>query len=208
MPPMCIIFGTFARVSRRMRTLTVSAPGAHTWSRRVNRRNTKGFFHATVGESHQIRQSHKRRRFRTKPDHWTVIGRARKSPLFQWRLNVRLKGLFLAGMLVSTGAMVAHAVPLGSDIGHRATTRAAGIVTVWDGCGWVGIWCPVIGVSGAVRGFRRSASPTVVTALGLPIAVGEVLTAVGNHHTADGNPTAAGKAHTEAPASPVRGSQP
>jgi hypothetical protein len=39
-----------------------------------------------------------------------------QSPLFQWRLNVRLIGLLLAGMLVSTGAVVAQAIPLGSDI--------------------------------------------------------------------------------------------
>jgi hypothetical protein len=49
---------------------------------------------------------------------------------------VCLKGLFLAGMLVSTGGMVAHALPLGSDIGRRVTMRATGIVKVWDGCGW------------------------------------------------------------------------
>ena len=60
----------------------------------------------------------------------------------------------------------------------------------------VGIWYPVIGVSGAGHGFRRTVPPTVVTAP--PTAVGEVLTAVRNRHTADGNPTAAGKAHTEA----------
>jgi hypothetical protein len=81
MPPMCVIFGTVTRVTRRMSPLTVSAPGAHTWSRRVNRRNTKGFFHTTVGKSRQIRHSHKRRRFRTKPPYWIVIGRARKAPL-------------------------------------------------------------------------------------------------------------------------------
>jgi hypothetical protein len=50
-----------------------------------------------------------------------------QSPLFQWRLNVRLIGLLLAGMLVSTGVVVAHAIPLGSDLGHRATMRAAGM---------------------------------------------------------------------------------
>ena len=81
MPPMCVIFGTMTRVLRRMCPLTVLAPGAHTWSRRVNRRNTKGFFHATVGKSRRIRHSHKRRRFRTKPHHWIVIGRARQAPL-------------------------------------------------------------------------------------------------------------------------------
>ena len=62
----------------------------------------------------------------------------------------------------------------------------------------VGIWYPVIGVSGAGHGFRRTAPPTAATELGPPTAVVEVLTAVGNRHTADGNPTAAGKAHTEA----------
>ena len=43
--------------------------------------NSKEFFHTTVGKSRQIRHSHKRRRFRTKPHHWIVIGRARQAPL-------------------------------------------------------------------------------------------------------------------------------
>jgi hypothetical protein len=49
---------------------------------------------------------------------------------------MRLIGLLLAGGLVSTGAMVAHANPFVPDIGHRATIPATGIVKVWNGCGW------------------------------------------------------------------------
>ena len=62
----------------------------------------------------------------------------------------------------------------------------------------VGIWCPVIGASGAVRGFRLTAPPTVAMAVGVPMAVGEALTVVGSSHTADGVPMAIGKAHTKA----------
>lgn len=49
---------------------------------------------------------------------------------------MRVIGLFLAGVLISTTPMVAHAVPLGSDIKHVGTMGAAGIIKVWDGCGW------------------------------------------------------------------------
>jgi hypothetical protein len=56
---------------------------------------------------------------------------------------VRVIGLFLAGVLASTTPMLAHAVPLGSDIERLGTMRAAGIIKVWDGCGWG--WHPVPG---------------------------------------------------------------
>jgi hypothetical protein len=62
----------------------------------------------------------------------------------------------------------------------------------------VGIWRPVIGVSGAVRRFRRTAPPTVVMAVGTPMAVGDALTVVGSSHKADGVPMAIGEAHTKA----------
>jgi len=60
-----------------------------------------------------------------------------------------------------------------------------------------GIWCPVIGASGAGYGFRRIALPIVLTAPGLPTVVGEVPTVVGNPLTGDGALTAVGKAHTK-----------
>ena len=81
MPPICVIFGTLTRVARRMSSLTVLTPGAHTWPRRVNRRNSKRYRPRDSRQSRQIHLSHKRRRFRTKRHHWIVIGRARKAPL-------------------------------------------------------------------------------------------------------------------------------
>lgn len=61
-----------------------------------------------------------------------------------------------------------------------------------------GIWYPVIGASGAGYGFHRIALPTVITAPGLPMVVGEVPMVVGNRLTGDGVPTAVGKAQTKA----------
>ena len=60
-----------------------------------------------------------------------------------------------------------------------------------------GIWCPVIGASGAGYGSRRIALPIVITGPGLPTVVGEVPTAVGNPLTGDGALTEIGKAHTK-----------
>ena len=55
-----------------------------------------------------------------------------------------------------------------------------------------GIWYPVIGASGAGYGFHHIALPTVITAPGLPMVVGEVPMVVGNRLTA------VGKAQTKA----------
>lgn len=49
---------------------------------------------------------------------------------------MRIIGLFLAGALASTTPMMAHAVPLGSDIEQLGTMRGTAIIKVWDGCGW------------------------------------------------------------------------
>jgi len=56
---------------------------------------------------------------------------------------MRVLGLVLAGGLVATASMSAHAVPLGSDAERLATVAAPGIVQAWDGCGWG--WHPVPG---------------------------------------------------------------
>jgi hypothetical protein len=79
---------------------------------------------------------------------------------------VRVIGLFLAGALASTIPMVAHAVPLGSDMRHLGTMRAAAIIKVWNGCGWSWHLVPSHWSQCAGYGFRRTAPPTVVTALG------------------------------------------
>jgi hypothetical protein len=129
--PVCVIFGTLTRVARQMSSLTVLAPGAHTWSRRVKRNLPR--------DRRQISPDPSVAQTSSISDEAAPLNRYRsgpQSPLFQWRLNVCLIGLLLAGMLVSTGAVVVQAIPLGSDIGHRATMRAAGIVKVWNGCGW------------------------------------------------------------------------
>jgi hypothetical protein len=56
---------------------------------------------------------------------------------------MRVLGLALAGGLVVTATLAAHAAPLGSNMARLATGAAPGIVQAWVGCGWG--WHPVPG---------------------------------------------------------------
>jgi hypothetical protein len=102
---------------------------------------------------------------------------------------MRVLGLVLAGGLVATASMSAHAVPLGSDAERLATVAAPGIVQAWDGCGWG--WHPVPGHWSQRRGdgFRRIVRRTATTGAG-------TLMRVGKAPLKDGVITAAGEART------------
>src|ERR1700674_2378868 len=103
--------------------------------------------------------------------------------------KMRVLGLVLAGGLVATASMSAHAVPLGSDAERLATVAAPGIVQAWDGCGWG--WHPVPGHWSQRRGdgFRRIVRRTATTGAG-------TLMRVGKAPLKDGVITAAGEART------------
>jgi hypothetical protein len=109
---------------------------------------------------------------------------------------MRVLGLALAGGLVVTVSLAAHAAPPGSNMARLATGAFPDIVQV--AVVGAGIRCPDIGASGEGDGFRRIVRRTATTGAGTLMWVGKapmedgVMTAVGEVRTGVGvGPTAA-----------------